>query len=107
MRLKALSELIDYACRHSVKYFVFEKIKAVRRRKSSKKANRKASRFAYRELLQHAEVMVRKRGGVFVQVSPAYTSIDAKPLSTKLGLDVHATSAYLLALRYLKIIDAY
>ncbi len=68
-----------------------------------KNVNRKVARFPYRTLLRHAKTMVKKRDGVFVTVSPAYTSIDAIPLSRKLGLDVHTTSAYLLALRYLNL----
>lgn len=108
LRLKALSELIDYACHHNVKYFVFEKIRKISRRKmKTRSASRKVSRFAYAELLEHAKVMVEKRGGVFVQVSPAYTSVDAIPLSRKLGLDIHAASAYLLAIRCLKSISDY
>ncbi len=103
LRLKALSRLIDYACHHNVKYFVFEKIGNIPKRKMrSKRASRKVSKFAYNELLNHAKVMIKKRGGIFVQASPAYTSIDAMPLARRLGLDIHSTSAYLLAIRALK-----
>ena len=101
--LKALSELIDYAVYHNVGYFVFEKIDNVKSKKTrSKNVNRKISRFSYRTLLTHAETMVKKRGGVFITTSPAYTSVDAIPLSKKLGLDIHTTSAYLLVIRHLK-----
>ena len=98
IRLSALSKLIDYGVSHNVKYFIFEKITNVKPNKN-KKANRKIAKFAYRQLLQHAEIMVRKRGGVFKMISPAYTSIDAIPLARKLGLDRHTASAYLIALR--------
>jgi len=102
--LKALSELIDYAAHHNVRYFTFEKLGNIKRKKTrNKNANRKISRFPYRTLLTHAKIMVKKRNGVFATVSPAYTSIDAIPLSRKLGLDIHTTSAYLLALRYLNL----
>ena len=102
--LKALSELIDYAVYHNVRYFVFEKLANVKRKKTiDKNANRKIARFSYRILLNHAKTMVKKRRGIFVQVNPAYASIDAIPLSKRLGLDVHTTSAYLLALRYLNL----
>ncbi|RLF24006.1 MAG: transposase, partial [Thermoprotei archaeon] len=108
LRLKALSELINYACYHNVKYFVFEKIRKIPKKKmKTKSASRKVSRFAYAELLQHAKVMVRKKKGKFVQVNPAFTSVDAIPLSRKLGLDIHVSSAYLLAIRCLKSINAY
>lgn len=65
-------------------------------------ANRKVAKFAYREPLGHAKMMVRKRRGIFVQINLAYTSIGAAPLSEKLGLDLHTASAHLLALRFLK-----
>jgi len=106
--LKSLNKLMDYAVHHNVKYFVFEKLSNIKgRRTSSRNANRKISRFPYRVLLTHARTMVRKRNGVFIQVSPAYTSVDAVPLSKKLGLDIHTASAYLLALRYLKSTNVY
>ena len=100
--LKSLSWLVDYAVYHSVKYFVFEKLNNIKHRKTrSRNANRKISRFSYRELLTHAEIMVKKRGGRFITINPAYASIDALPLSKRLGLDIHTASAYLLAIRYL------
>lgn len=34
LRLKALSKLIDYACHHNVKYFVFEKIGNISKREN-------------------------------------------------------------------------
>ena len=101
--LKALSMLIDYAVHHNVRYFVFEKLDNIKAKKTrSKNVNRKITLFPYRTLLIHAKTMVKKRNGVFAMVSPAYASIDAAPLAKKLGLDIHTTSAYLLALRYLK-----
>jgi len=104
LRLRALSELIDYACYHNVKCFIFERIRKIPKKKMmTKSASRKISKFAYAELLKHAEIMVKKRNGIFIQVNPAYTSVDAVPLSRKLGLDIHTTSAYLLAVRYLNL----
>jgi len=101
---KALNELIDYAVNHDVRYFVFERLNNIKAEKTrSRSTNRKITQFSYRTLLTHAKVMVKKRNGVFTVVSPAYASIDAIPLSKKLGLDVHTTSAYLLALRYLNL----
>ena len=101
--LKSLSELINYAVYHDVKYFVFEKLDNIKRRTSNRNANRKITRFPYKTLLTHAKTMVKKRGGLSAIISPAYTSIDAIPLARRLGLDIHTTSAYLLALRYLNI----
>jgi len=108
LRLKALSELIDYACHHNAKYFVFEDIGKIPRKKTGNKTvNRKVARFAYRELLEHAEIMVKKRGGIFKTINPAYTSIDAVPLSRRIGLDIHTASAYIIAFRGLKSINTY
>ena len=102
--LKSLSESINYAIYHNVKYFVFEKLNNIKAKKTrNKNANRKISRFPYRTLLIHTKTMVKKRGGVFATISPAYTSIDAIPLSKKLGLDIHTASAYLLAMRHLNL----
>jgi len=102
--LKSLSWLVDYATYHSVKYFVFEKLNEIKHRKTgSRNANRKISRFSHRELLTHAEIMVRNRGGRFITINPAYASIDALPLSKRFGLDIHTASAYLLAIRYLNL----
>ena len=57
--LKSLSELIDYAVYHNVRYFVFERLDNIRRRKTKdKNANRKIARFPYRALLRHAKTMV-------------------------------------------------
>jgi IS605 OrfB family transposase len=106
-RLKALSELIEYAAAHGVKTFVFEKL-MMRGRKdiSSKTGNRKLSKFAARELLTHAEVMVKKRGGDFKQVNPAYSSKNAALINHDLGMDIHSASALVLGLRYLHSLKA-
>jgi len=101
-RLKALSELIDYAIEQGAKTFVFEKLKMKGRKNiSTKTGNRKLSKFASRELLSHAEIMVNERGGEFVQINPAYSSQSARIINRDLGVDVHTASAVVLGLRYL------
>jgi len=103
-RLKALSELIDYATVRGAKTFVFEKLKMNGRKNISTKAgNRKLTRFTARELLSHAEIMVNERGGEFVQINPAYSSQSARIINQDLGVDVHTASAVVLGLRYLHI----
>lgn len=105
-RLKALAELIDYAVAHGVKTFVFERVgKKNKKDTGSKTGNRKPSRFAVRELLSHAEIMVKKRGGEFKQVSAAYCSKIARIIHRDLGMDVHTASALVLGLRYLRILN--
>ena len=106
-RLKALAELIDYAVAHGVNTFVFERVnKKNKKDTGSKTGNRKLSRFAARELLSHAEIMVKRRGGVFKQVSAAYCSKIARIIHRDLGMDVHTASALVLGLRYLRILNA-
>ena len=101
-RLKALSELIDYAIEQGAKIFVFEKLKMNGRKNiSTKTGNRKITKFATRELISHAEIMVKKRGGEFVQINPAYSSQSARIINQDLGVDVHTASAVVLGLRYL------
>ena len=108
IRLKALSELIDYACYHNVEYFVFEKLgKVKRKRTSNKNVNRKLSKFPKRQLLTHAKIMVVKRGKKFYEVNPAFSSQDAELIAKKLRLDMHTASAYILAYRALKSINVY
>lgn len=101
-RLKALSELIKYATAHNVKTFVFERLKMKGAKNiSSKTGNRKMTKFAAREFLSHAEIMIRKRGGEFKQVNPAYSSKNARIINQDLGMDVHTAAALVLGLRYL------
>jgi len=103
IRLQALSKLIDYACCHNVKYFVFEKLQNIDESKlHNRVARSKVGRFPFKDLLQHAKIMVKKRNGKFITINPAWLSIDTIPLSRKLGLDTHTTSAYLLAIRYIR-----
>lgn len=101
-RLKALSELIEYATAHDVKTFVFERLKMKGAKNiSSKTGNRKMSKFAAREFLSHAETMIKKREGEFKQVNPAYSSKNARIINQDLGMDVHTAAALVLGLRYL------
>ncbi len=101
-RLKALSELIEYAVAQGVRTFVFEKLKMKGKKSiSSKTRNRKMSNFAAREFISHAEIMIKKRGGEFKQVNPAYSSKNARIINQDLGRDVHTASALVLGLRYL------
>jgi len=106
IRMKALARLMDYAHRHGVTDFVVEKLKKPKP-KGSKGAKRKISKFALKEYVKHMKTLVPRYGGKLHFVNPAYASVDAIPLSRKLGLDVHTTSAYLIALRYLKSTNAH
>ena len=102
-RLKALAELLDYAYYHNVGIVLFEDLDRINKKRfiSNPKANRKISKFAKRELLHHGITMALKRGFKVFLVNPAYTSKIAKQIHKKLGLDVHCSSAYVLAQKFI------
>jgi len=102
IRRKALAELVEYAYRHGVTDYVAEKLAKPRSKTHSKTANRKITRFALRQYINHLKTVIPRCNGKLHLVNPAYSSIDAIPLARKLGLDIHTASAYLLAIRYLK-----
>lgn len=112
LRLQALAKLLDYAWNHVVSVVLYENLPLIKSRgyNSSRAGNRKISRFARRELIDYGVSMALRRGFRAFLVNPAYTTKEAKKIHTQLGLDIHTTSAYLLALRYLnlqKSINAY
>jgi len=80
IRLKALSELLDYAYYHGVGIILFEDLNRIKKRMftKSRKANRKISKFAKRELLHYGVSMALKRGFNVYFVNPANTSKIAK-----------------------------
>ena len=103
IRLKALAELLDYAYFHNVGIVLFEDLERMKRRSKTKsrKANRKISKFAKHELLHYGVTMALKRGFKVFLVNPVNTSKIAKQIHKTLGLDVHCTSAYILAQRFI------
>ena len=88
IKMKALTKLVSYAHHHEVTDYVAEKLSKPRTKTPSKSTNRKMAKFALRECIVHLKVLVLRYGGRLHFVNPAYTSIDAIPLSRKLGLDV-------------------
>ena len=105
VRLKALAELLDYAYYHGVGIVLFEDLNRIKKRRftKSRKANRKVSRFAKRELLHYGITMASKRGFKVYLVNPANTSKVAKRIRKTLGLDVHCSSAYVLAQKFINL----
>lgn len=103
IRLKALSELLDYAYFHNVGIVLFEDLERIKQRKftNNPKSNRKISKFAKRELLHYGITMALKRGFKVFLVNPANTSKIAMQIHKSLGLDVHCTSAYILAQKFI------
>ena len=107
-RVKALSQLLDYAY-HGVRVVFFEDLERIKRRNekaaSSRRGNRKASNFAKKELLEHGVSIALKRGFEVFLVNPAGSSKLGKELSRRLGFDVHSSSAFVIGwwgLNYLK-----
>jgi IS605 OrfB family transposase len=102
-RLEALSKLLEYARNHNVGIVVFEDLFKIKRRRfvKSRRANRKISKFAKRELLQHGVVMALRRGFEVLLVEPRGTTSSEEHVKVmrELGLDRHVASAYLIALR--------
>ena len=103
IRLKSLAELLDYVYYHNVGIVLFEDLNKIKKKQftNNPKANRKISRFAKHELLHYGVTMALKRGFKVFFVNPTNTSKIAKQIHRKLGLDVHCSSAYVLAQRFI------
>jgi IS605 OrfB family transposase len=106
LRLNALARLLEYCYRHCVSVVIFENLLSVKRKRftRSKKANRKITRFAKKQLIQHGVVMALKYGFRVLLVDPKGTtnSREHGELMKRYGLDRHTASAYLIALRGLR-----
>ena len=105
--MKALGRLLRYAYHHGVNTVLFEDLDKIKRTNekgkinSSRNGNRKINRFPKKQLLEYGVVMAWKYGYKVYLVNPSYTSKLAEKLKNSFGLDIHTTSAYTLALRYL------
>jgi len=106
LRLNALARLLEYCYRHGVSAVVFENLLSVKRKRftRSKKANRKITRSAKKQLIQHGVVMALKHGFRVLLVDPKGTtnSREHGEIMKRFGLDRHTASAYLIALRGLR-----
>ncbi len=102
-RLEALAKLLRYAYHHGVGIVIFENLLLIKRKRLTKNstANRKITRFAKRELIQHGVVMAMKYGFKVYLVDPRGTthSEEHDEVMRKHGLDRHTASAYLIALK--------
>ena len=105
-RLEALAKLLRYAYHHNVGAVAFENLLTIKKRKyiNNSTANRKITRFAKRELLQHALAMAMKHGFKVHLIDPKGTtnSKEHDEVMKRHGLDRHTASAYLIALKGLK-----
>ena len=82
---------------------MFENLLTIKHRRYTRNPtiNRKITRFAKRELLQHAVVSAMKYGFKILLVNPRGTtnSKEHKEIMKKHGLDKHTASAYLITLK--------
>ncbi len=111
VRLKKLKELLVFARRIGVDYVVFENLFVVKKRSrvSSPSGNRKITRFAKKQLLQHGLLMAMKLGLTPILVNPRGTTHGHKheEVMKKRGLDKHTASAYIIACKGLKVIKTH
>lgn len=108
-RLKRLKELLSYARRIGVDYVAFENLFVVKKRSKvwSPSGNRKITRFAKKQLLQHGLLMTLKLGLTPILVNPKGTthSKEHERIMQKKGLDKHMASAYIIAYKGLEVIE--
>jgi hypothetical protein len=108
LRLNALSQALNFLSRIGVDYVVFEDLFLVKRRRftRSKSGNRKVSRFAKRQMLIHGVVKALRLGFDVILVNPKGTtnSEEHDKVMREKGFDRHTASAYLIALKGLKVI---
>ena len=85
---------------------VFENLLVIKKRRytRNKRANRKITRFAKKQLLQYGIAMSMKYGFKVLLINPKGTtqSKEHNKVMKRYGLDRHAASAYLIALKGIK-----
>jgi predicted transposase len=108
LRLNALSQALIFLSRIGVDYVIFEDLFLVKNRRftRSKSGNRKVSRFAKRQLLIHGVIKALRLGFNVILVNPKGTtnSENHDRMMREKGFDRHTASAYLIALKGLKVI---
>lgn len=109
LRLNALSQALRFLSRVGVDYVVFEDLFLVKRRKftRSKKSNRRVSRFAKKQMLTHGVIKALRLGFNVILVNPKGTtsSDEHDKVMKEKGFDRHTTSAYLIALKGLGMLN--
>jgi hypothetical protein len=109
LRLNALSQALIFLSRVGVDYVVFEDLFLVKKRRKftrSKSGNRKITRFAKKQLLIHGVIKALRLGFNVILVNPKGTtnSEEHDKVMREKGFDRHTASAYLIALKGLKVI---
>jgi len=107
LRLNALSQALNFQSRVGVDYVVFEDLFLIRGRKftTSMSGNRKVSRFAKKQLLIHGVIKALRLGFIVILVNRMGTtnSEEHEKVMREKGFDRHKASAYLIALKRLKV----
>jgi len=103
LRLSALREAVSHAWMLGCSTIVFEDLFEIKKRRftSSKRGNRKISRFPKRKLLMHGILETLEWGMEPVLVDPRFSSLKGKEFGRELGWDEHSGSALALAVRFL------
>jgi hypothetical protein len=108
LRLNALSQALNFLSRVGVDYVAFEDLFLVRGRKftRSMSGNRKVSRFAKRQMLIHGVIKALRLGFnvILVNLKGTTNSEEHEKVMREKGFDRHTASAYLIALKGLKVI---
>ena len=108
LRLNALSESLNSLSRIGVDYVAFEDLFLVKKRRftRSRSGNRKVSRFAKRQMLIRGVIKALRLCFNVVLVNPKGTtnSEGHDKVMREKGFDRHTASAYLIALKGLKVI---
>ena len=108
LRLNALSKALNFLSRVGVDYVAFEDLFLVKNRRftRSKSGNRKITRFAKRQMLIHGVIKSLRLGFNVILVNPKGTtnSEEHDRVMREKGFDRHTASAYLIALKGLKVI---
>ena len=109
LRLNALSQVLIFLSRVGVDYVAFEDLFLVRGRKfaRSMSGNRKITRVAKKQLLIHGVIKALRLGFNVILVNPKGTtnSEEHEKVMREKGFDKRKASAYLIALRGLKVIE--
>jgi len=107
LRLNALSQALIFLSRVGVDYVIFEDLFLVKKRKftRSMSGNRKITRVAKKQLLIHGVIKALRLGFNVILVNPKGTtnSEDHERVMREKGFDRHKASAYLIALKGLKV----
>jgi len=99
---KALKrKLVEYTLNHNVSVLVAKDLSKSNIKTKSKIATKKVSKFALKEYLDHLMMLAERANVELRLINPAHTSTVGKMIAKDFGLDVHTSSSYTLALKFI------